>query len=166
MMNITPHMLHLLHHTLGLRPDRRESFRNHFLAGPGHHDQSDLEALEAAGLMCKRNAPAFCGEGDIVFSCTDAGKDYAVENLPPEPPRTRYDDYLRSEYSDSFADYLGINKPKFETRGSWNNYEYRMYRSTRYDYYDVVGEWKPTRKAAKESYKTVLASLRKVRSQA
>lgn len=37
--------LKLLHHTLGLRPDMREPYRNHFVAGPGHHDQADGVAI-------------------------------------------------------------------------------------------------------------------------
>lgn len=64
----------LLHHTLGLSIDRRESYRNYFVAGPGHHDMPDLEALEALGLMTRSRAPKFCADGDIVFRATDAGR--------------------------------------------------------------------------------------------
>jgi len=160
-MNVTPHQLHLLHHTLGLRPDRRESFRNHFLAGEGHHDQPDLEALEDAGLMRRTGAPAFCEPGDVVFVCTDAGKAYAIEHLPPEPKRTKYEEYLRNDGCESFAEYMGINKPMLQQRFSvsMNGYEYQMYRIECYQGWhsvDVAGEWSKTKKGAKASYKAAL----------
>ena len=160
-MNISQHMLHLLHHTLGLRPDRREPFRNYFLAGPGHHDQSNLEALESAGMMRRNPAPKFCEPGDIVFVCTDAGKAYAIDNLPPDLKRTKYDEYNRSECCESFAKFLGINKPKYESRWVLGaGYEYRMFRLDRSvswaAYPDISGNWCKTKKAAKESYKAAL----------
>lgn len=165
-MNVTPHMLHLLHHTLGLRPDRRESFRNHFLAGPGHHDQADLEALEVAGLMKRAKTPAFCDDGDVTFVCTDSGKDYAIHNLPPLPPepkRSNYSDYIDADSGHSFAEWLGITKPEYEVRGTWGGFEYRMCRRDRSFYQingTVSGDWMPTKKAAKESYKVALAKYR------
>ncbi len=165
-MNVTPHMLHLLHHTLGLRLGQCEPFRNHFLAGPGHHDQADLEALELAGLMHRAKAPAFCDDGDVVFFCTDKGKEYAIEHLPPEPTRTKYGEYLRDDFCESFAEFLGINKPKYESR--WvlgDGYEYRMFRldrSVRWAAYpEIAGDWCKTKKAAKESYKAALKSKKK-----
>ena len=161
-MNVTPHQLHLLHHTLGLRPDRRDPWRNYFVAGEGHHDQPDLEALEDAGLMRRQAAPAFCEPGDIVFVCTESGKIYAVENLPPEPKRTKYDEYLRNDGCESFARFLGINKPLYETRGPRHECEYRMYRSTYLDARDVCGEWCKTKKDAKASYKAALLARKEV----
>lgn len=165
-MTITPHMLHLLHHTLGLRTDRRESFRNYFLAGPGHHDQSDLEALESAGLMRRAKTPEFCRDGDVMFVCTDAGKSFAIDNLPPEPPkpkRSNYSDYLNADTGHSFYEWLGINRPEYELRGWPCSCEYRMVRKDRSFYQingDVSGDWKPTKKAAKESYKAALTAAR------
>lgn len=159
-MTVTPHMLHLLHHTLGLRPDRRESFRNYFLAGPGHHDQADLEALESAGLMRRAKTPAFCRDGDVTFVCTDAGKAYAIDNLPPEPKRTKYEEYLHADCFDSFAAFMGINKPKYENRGYGRDSEFRMVRYVRRESWcreiDLAGEWCKTHKSAKESYKAAL----------
>lgn len=167
-MNVTPHMLHLLHHALGLRPDRRESFRNHFLAGPGHHDQADLEALESAGLMKRAKTPVFCADGDVTFVCTDAGKNYAIDNLPPQPPepkRNNYREYLDADYGHSFSEWLGINKPEYEVRGAWGKYEYRMFRRNRPYTWGawgaVSGDWKPTKKEAKASYKNALNNLRR-----
>ncbi|MNZ18476.1 hypothetical protein D3C78_354890 [compost metagenome] len=156
-MNITDKQLHLLHHTLGVRPDQREPFRNHFLAGPGHDDMPDLEELERAGLMRRGRTPAFCDPSDVVFHVTDAGRDHALRLLPPAPKKTRYDEYLDADTGLDFHEFLGINKPEFESRGGWKDREYRMRRWRGwYSYIDVQGEWARTKKEAKASYKQAL----------
>lgn len=161
---ITSNMLHLLHHTLGLTQDRRIPYRNHFVAGPGHHDMTDLEALEQAGLMKRTKTPAFCDKQDVVFVCTVAGKDYAIEHLPlppTRPKRSNYDDYLDADCGHSFADWLNINRPLYEHRCVHGKWECRMYRRNRLytwgEWGAVSGEWKPTKKEAKSSYKDALA---------
>ena len=158
--SITDQQLHLLHHTLGLNPERRESYRNYFVAGPGHHDMPDLEALETAGLMRRTRPPMFLERGDVVFRCTDVGKVFAIEQLPPPPKRTKYDEYLRSDSCDSFAEWLGIVVPKLEVRTlPRHQYLYRYVR-TRYldNWYreEIAGEWCSTKKEAKASYKAEL----------
>lgn len=158
--NVTPDQLRILHHTLGLRPDRRTPYRDHFVAGPGHSDMPDLEALEAAGLMERRRTPALCDQSDVVFGCTAAGQSYAVEHLPPEPKLTRYDEYLRSDTGHSFAEWLGIREPRIEFRGPFNACEYRMFRINGFYERDIYGDWAPTKKAAKESYKAALRASR------
>lgn len=172
-MTISAYQLGLLHHTLGLRPDQREAYRNHFVAGHGHHDMLDLEALEQAGMMGRGRTQKFCDPGDVVFCCTDAGKKYAIDNLPFPPLLTKnkakYREYAEySECYDSFAHFLGINKPVYEVeRGiSWSRergykftYSYRMVRFSRDQYGTqgyVSGDYKPTKKAAKASYKEAL----------
>lgn len=167
-MSVTANMMSILHHTLGLRPDRRESYRNHFVAGNGHYAMPDLIALEQAGMMARARTPAFCNQDDIVFICTDYGKNYAIDHLPQEPKLTKYEEYHRSERVESFAEFIGINKPKYESR--WvhgSGYEYRMFRLDRSvswaAYPEIVGEWRKTKKSAKESYKDALAA-RKVRA--
>lgn len=155
-MQVSESAMHVLHHSLGLSASRREPNRNHFVAGQGHHDMRALEELENAGLMARGHTPGFLDQQDIVFICTEEGKSYAIENLPPEPKRTKYDEYLDAEYPDGFAGFLGIRKPKFEQRGSWGNIEYRMYRITWDHWRDVEGEWASTKKDAKASYKAAL----------
>lgn len=152
---VSTEQLHLLHHTLGLRPDRREPWRNHFVASNGHHDMPNLEALQAIGLMERARTPAFCDKEDIVFMVTDAGRELALDQLPPEPKRTRYEEYQHSEYSGTFSEWLGINKPKYEFRGPCARTEYRMYRHSYVDGW-LYGEWAPTMKDAKASYKAAL----------
>lgn len=167
-MHATPQQIGLLQHTLGLRIDRREPYRNYFVAGQGHHDMPGLEALESMGLMARARTPKFCDQSDIVFCTTDAGRALALERLPEPPQRTRYDEYLDAESCEGFAYFLcGERLPKFETRGDcWprRTLEYRMYRNVwdgGYDTYrDVQGEWARTMKAAKASYKQALAKKR------
>lgn len=159
-MTITPHMLHLLHHTLGLRPDRRESFRNYYVASEGHGEITNLRALVDADMMRESKAPAFCHEDSIMFCCTEAGKAYAIENLPTEPKRTRYDEYMRADFGHCFAEWLGINRPFYDARRSAAGWEYQMRRRDRLYTWGawgaVSGDWKPTKKEAKASYKAAL----------
>lgn len=154
---ITNHQLQLLHHTLGVQPERREPYRNHFVAGHGHHAQADLEVLEAAGLMERGRTPAFCDPDDVVFHCTEAGRVHALEHLAPPPKRSRYDEYQDSECSEGFAWWLGINVPKVEVDyGRGRKTQYRYVRRSWHGWTDLQGEWKPTKKAAKASYKEAL----------
>lgn len=160
-MNITDQQLHLLHHTLGLRPDQREPYRNHFVAGPGHDDMPDLEELERLELMKRGRTPAFCNPADVVFHVTDAGRDLALRLLPPAPKRTRYEEYLAADTGHDFHEFLGIKKPEYETRSDGRKTEYRMRRwAGWYDRIDVQGEWARTKKEAKTSYKQALEAHR------
>jgi hypothetical protein len=165
---ITPYQVELLHHTLGLSERRRESFRNYFVAGEGHHDMHDLEALERAGLMERRATPGFLHAGDIVFAATDAGRDQAISALPEPREPTRYEDFLAHDgCCGSFGEYLTNGRvPKFEQRSAYGRaprdrygYEYRMYRTDvwpREYRRDVEGDWCASKKDAKASYKAVL----------
>ena len=166
-MSLSQKQLGILWHTLGLTPERRESYRNYFVASNDHHDITTLRELEAMGLMEVGRSPAFLVEGSINFMVTGMGKAVALENLPFPPPLTRYEQYLREDGSWSFGEYLcGGRVPKFQQRGSsWDRTaEYRMYR-TAWDsvngyYNDVEGQWAPTKKAAKASYKIALKAAR------
>jgi hypothetical protein len=176
--NISQAQLGLLWHTLGLRPefrDRRQSYRNRFLAGPGHDDVPDLEALVTAGLMASRKPPAVCDQSEILYYATESGEKFAIAKMPPAPKLNKFEEYLDvSECYDNFAQFLGINQPMFQQRGEWKAREYRMvryhwgsvYRRTwrHYDFsswspyepLDVAGEWASNMKAAKASYKEAL----------
>ena len=46
---MTPRQIELARHALGLRPGCLVSYRNRFLAGPGHPDYADWQAMVAAG---------------------------------------------------------------------------------------------------------------------
>ena len=176
----------LLWHTLGLRPecrDSRHAYRNRFLAGPGHGDMPDLEFLVALGLMSSRKPPAFCDQSEILYFATEAGEKFAIAVMPPAPPvprRTKFDAYLdECQRYEGFAHFLGINQPMLQQRGEWRNREYRMVRYPRaspyrqhrrhyslsqwspYERLEVAGGWASTMKEAKASYKLVLKEYRK-----
>lgn len=170
-MTPTSYQISLLQHTIGVRPEQRNPHRNHFVAGPGHLDMPHLEKLVDGGLMEVRRSPAFLNDGDIVFAATEAGKATALQHLPPPPKWTRYEQFLRADGDESFGEFLcGDRLPKFEARevrgsfASWRrSYEYRMYRETWEAYRqhrEVQGEWMPTKKEAKASYKAALAAYR------
>lgn len=161
----------VLWHTLGLSIDRREPYRNHFVAGLGHHCMLALDALEAQGLMQRVRSPAFLEKSDILFMATDAGRELAIASLPPEPKRTRYDEFCRSGGEESFGEFLcGWGLPKVEVDGGASLWhcsitKYRMYRE-KWDEYqgirrEVQGEWRETKKDAKASYKEALATHNK-----
>ncbi len=156
MNSISKAQLGLLHHALGLHPERRTPFRNHFLAGPGHHAQADLEVLEAAGLMKRRHAPTFCDKDDVLFQCTEKGEAYAVEHLEEPPKRSKYEQFMRDDFGLSFSEWLGIERPRRERNSHWGETEgwHRMSSSR------ATGYWKPTAGEAKASYKDALKARR------
>lgn len=189
MIEATEKQLGLLWHTLGLRPEYRDSrtvYRNRFLAGPGHEDVPDLEALVGLGLMGSRKPPAFCDQSEKLYYATAVGEQLAVQKMPALPKLSNFEAYLNvSDCYEGFAQFLDINVPQYQQRGEWRNREYRMVRYTRespYRHYDrhysltswstyekleVVGDWAPTMKAAKASYKEALQKHRaELRSQA
>lgn len=168
MAEVSAQQIRLLQHTLGLDDERRVPYRNHFVAGPGHHDMLDLEGLEAKGLMQRVRKPSFLEDGDIVFAVTDVGRTLAIGRLPPAPVRSRYNEYLDIDGHQTFGEHIcGVRLPKYEQLGrAWDkSVRYRMYREgydawDRCRYREVVGEWRPTKKAAKASYKEALAAHR------
>ncbi|EOD9063920.1 TPA: hypothetical protein NII19_006765 [Pseudomonas aeruginosa] len=166
-VSIPEQQLRLLHHTLGLRPDQRESHRNHYLAGPGHYAMPDLEALVKVELMVVGRTPAFCDPTDVVFHVSEEGKRYALQHLPLPPKKTKFAEYLDWDCCESFGDWLlGGMKPKVEWRESGGKFEYRMYRCRQSEQHsEVKGEWCRTQKDAKASYKSALRQHRQTMSQ-
>jgi hypothetical protein len=150
--DISDHQLHLLHHTLGVRPDMRNPYRNHFVASEGHHDMPDLKVLEAFGLMARSPTPKFCDADAIVFHVTEAGRAYALEHLPQPPKRSRYEQYLDADSSLTFAEWLGIEVPEREYQGRW----WTRDRMVRLKSSRATGGWAKTIKDAKASYKEAL----------
>lgn len=166
MIVATPKQIDLLHHTLGVTPKRREPYRNHFVASDGHYDLADLSALAAAGLMARSPTPKFCDPDDMVFHVTDAGRAYALDHLPQPPNLTRYGEYMDADTGHSFVEFLGINPPRVEWNHQWG--KEAKYRYVRLDWQyrtDVAGEWRPTKKDAKASYKAALKAAQQQRKQ-
>lgn len=151
--------IELMQHALGINERNRTPYRNYFLAGEGHTDNEKWEELVSDGLATSRPAPDFVG-GGMLYHVTEKGEATAISALPEMKKRTRYDDYLHSEVCESFGEWLGIELPVYEDRevGRYK-WEYRMVRRSRAywdSYYDVRGDWMPTKKAAKASYKEAL----------
>ncbi|WP_323025666.1 hypothetical protein [Castellaniella sp.] len=158
-MNVqaTPRQIELLQHTLGLSAEHRNSHRNHFVAGAGHHDMPELQALETLGLMRRAPTPSFCPSDDIVFCATAAGQTIAQDALPAPRVRTRYEDFLDYDGCISFGQYLcGDKLPVFERGQARGDVRWRMVRRV-HGAIDVAGAWTPTKKDAKASYKQALA---------
>ncbi len=63
---------HVLEHATGWRT-RNPLFRNHYVAGPGHHSWNELQALRTRGLMRVSRAPDELTGGDYCYSVTEAG---------------------------------------------------------------------------------------------
>jgi len=93
-----------------------------------------------------------------------------IEYTPPKmtsrqaAAKRKYGDYLDADYGHGFGEWLGIQLPEYEYRETTRyKYEYRMVRHSRAywdSYYDICGEWRPTKKAAKASYKEALKKHR------
>lgn len=160
--------IELMQHALGINERNRTPYRNYFLAGDGHTDNSKWQALVADGFATSRPAPDFAGGGTL-YHVTDKGEELAIAALPEPKKRTRYDDYLHSEVCESFGEWLGIELPFFEEREvSRYKWEYRMVRRSRAywnTYCDIRGDWKLTKKAAKASYKEALRKSKQERAQ-
>ena len=69
--------------------------------------------------------------------------------------RQKYLDFLHSDTGYTFAEYLGIVVPRLEVSRA-NGVS--LYRYVRHDYLktSITGDWRKTKKAAKESYKLKL----------
>ncbi|MBU9822983.1 hypothetical protein J1782_24120 [Rahnella sp. BCC 1045] len=158
MIETTKYQIELMQHALGINENRREPYRNYFLASGGHNANADLESLHTAGLMTSFAAPSFCAEGDVVYHVTDAGRAIAFASLPAPKTPTRYEEYLHADCGYSFAEFLGIDVPEIEY-GSWypNRGKFRMV-SRR-----ATGEWCDTQKEAKSSYKEALKANKTLR---
>lgn len=152
---ITAAQLDLLRHTLGLNY-KDEPWRNHFMAGADHSAMADLSALESAGMMICRPAPAFCAKDDLIFHVTEHGRAYAMARRPPKPKRNRYAEFLDvGDCYDSFADFLGFVPPEYEVRSGFWSSDPTYYRMTSPR---AIGEWGLTKKEAKANYKAALKS--------
>lgn len=144
---MNPSQVAILRHTLGLPADGRGTpSRNHFVAGPGHHDQPVIDSLVSSGHMAQSNhKPGFLSAEDVVYYVTPIGRDIAINTTPP-PRRTKYQQYLDSDYGDGFHRWLGIDRPRRE-------YQRDMVRLTSPR---GTGEWCSTIKDAKASYKAAM----------
>lgn len=120
MSAVAPLRLDLLCHALGLCHARgtNEPYRNYYVAGPGN---ADLEALEEAGLMRRReHNGSVLPSASLLFHVTDAGTAAALEHHLATRPKVsrgsaRYARWLdMSDYFDvgTFGDWLKHGCPE------------------------------------------------------
>lgn len=69
---MTPSQIDHARHALGLTGDRRVSYRNHFVTGPGSSDYDDWMEMVKAGQARRRPGSALTG-GDDLFWLTHSG---------------------------------------------------------------------------------------------
>lgn len=85
-MKLTPTQRELARHALGLPNDRKQSYRNRFIASEGHADFAEWEAMVATGAaMVCRAVPLYAY--DDAFWMTPEGAKAALakgESLDPE----------------------------------------------------------------------------------
>lgn len=162
-MDISQSSIELMQHALGVNERNREPYRNYFLSS---HEDNEWEELISKGLATSYPAPkGVCG--DIYYQVTDEGKNVAIAKLPEpkaEKKNSNYEKYLDADTCLSFGEYiLGNELPEYRYmhhRGKsmcmmwaykWDKYGIRR---------EVEGEWMPTMKAAKSSYKEALKLFR------
>lgn len=88
---MTKGQIELGRHALGLPNNQRETYRNHFIAGPSHDDYVDWMAMVADGNAIRRDPSDLYG-GDYCFVLTRNGALLcltAKEKLDPEDFRLR-----------------------------------------------------------------------------
>lgn len=114
--DLTEKEIAIVLHTLGLSNGGIESYRNHFVASPGHHDLPTLESLVAKGAMVEGAVPSFLGARSLVFYvCPEwvtaaeayARKKKAEQEAKLTRSQRRYRRYLESDgVFNSFRDFL------------------------------------------------------------
>lgn len=158
-MDISQAGIELMQHALGINQQNRKPYRNYFLSSGRNEEWDDLIKN---GLAISNSAPkGFCG--DIYYQVTDNGIKLAISKLPAQKKLTRYGEFLNADSCLSFSEWLGIELPEYEYRNCGGKREYRMYRKKRNQRWELTrieGEWMPTMKAAKASYKEALKASR------
>jgi hypothetical protein len=119
MSDLKDHDIEILWHSLGVSPEKRTPYRNHFCSctDETESDLMSIRRLEKAGYMLRFKS-AFDNQNSMCFTVTESGKRFALENLPvPEKlskSKIRYQ--LWKEYQDcfdvSFGDWL--KEPYFD----------------------------------------------------
>lgn len=112
---MTPHPdIAICQHALGISADKREPYRNRYVAGPGHHAMPAIERLIAAGFMQEAPAPAFLATGDKVYQVTPLGEAEAISCLPRmSRGKRRYKAWLR------ISDVYQVTFRQFLTSPQW-----------------------------------------------
>ena len=70
---MTPRQKELARHALGLGNGQKKSYRNRFVAGPGHPDYNDWMIMMAASEAYRREAKTLPFGADDLFRLTTRG---------------------------------------------------------------------------------------------
>ena len=106
MDSLTKDEVAIILHTLGLADRGLKSYRNYFVAGPGHHDMPTLESLVSKGAMFNRDRPGFLDKAAIVFYVSPEWVDkaeayarqrHAAEDAKLTRSQKRYRRYIESD---------------------------------------------------------------------
>lgn len=85
---MTPNQIELARHALGFqRPQIKQSYRNSFVAGPGHDDHAAWIEMVSAGDATRIDGATIPFGGDDLFHLTKTGAQKALrrgERLSPE----------------------------------------------------------------------------------
>ncbi|WP_140921036.1 hypothetical protein [Limnobaculum xujianqingii] len=142
----------LMQHALGISEhNRNDIYRNYFYVDGRH---SHWDELVTHGYATVQKAPAFTS-GGVTYHCTERGRIAAICAIPEPEKLTggkqKYNEYLRSECCESFAEWLGIEVPERDYC-YWGEDDGKVrLRSSR-----ATGEYCKTLKDAKASYKAAL----------
>lgn len=117
MSKLSPQQLRILQHSLGVNEyGEGNQYRNHFVTSPEIPDGKLCEELVSLGMMTSQGPRALAG-GMHCYNVTPQGIDAVALQSPVRPPRPkltrsqqRYRDYLESETSDSFSQWIGAYK--------------------------------------------------------
>lgn len=74
MTDLTVAQIDILRHALGISERNPSGYRNRFSSGPGCDHYADCEALEAAGMMVRREV-AFAHPNAVTFFVTRKGRE-------------------------------------------------------------------------------------------
>ncbi len=134
-----------------------EFYRNYYCCGKSA--EKVFIELEKKGL-----AKRWTQFDQTYFAITDKGivlfRDMFAHRItstyvPESKSKQKYEEYLDADVCDSFSEWLGIVQPRVEY-GGYHGPTSGLYRYCSMKYFGVHGDWKPTKKAAKESYKIKL----------
>lgn len=84
---MTPRQIDLARHALGLDGRTRRSYRNRFVAGPGHEDYGEWLSMVSSGFAIRHSGRRLHFGGDDLFVLTKTGAEAALrpsETLDPE----------------------------------------------------------------------------------
>lgn len=109
---MTPEMLHILQHSLGVdQYGRGTQYRNRYVIGPDSDEFLTCQLMAIDGLL-KDHGPQTIAGGMHCFTVTEIGKREMTKHSPAPPKLTRsqerYRRWLKADCGLTFRDFLKI----------------------------------------------------------